>query len=64
MADLLPNGPLEKVMICLHVYMLKIDYMASLLKNPPQMKEDGYSQTYASFCPAIYVRLLLNIQSI
>ena len=44
--------------------MLKIDYMGSLLKNPPQMKEDGHSQTYASFCPAIYVRLLLNIQNI
>ena len=50
MANLLPNGLHEKVMICYIVILLKVDYVQFVKKIPlemvigQQMKEEGYDQ--------------------
>ena len=44
--------------------LVKIDYISSLLKNPPQMKKEGHDQFIAGFCPSVSICMLLNIQII
>ena len=64
MADLLPNGLHEKVMICSICYITKSRLDVQFVKKIPfgngkQMKEEGYDQNNGFFIK-LFIHLLLK----